>query len=383
MKPFIPLLFLITTITGINGQPLFAQTENFLNDIDSVMKKHEVVGLSVGVVKKGKIIYTHSFGYKNRENNTLLSDDCLFRIASISKSFSATSIMQLVEAGKLSLDDDISDLIGFRIRNPAYPDQVITLRMLMSHRSSINDSQGYFTFDGINPNRNPDWMKCYNRYPPDSLYEYCNLNYNIIGAVIERKTGVRFDQYVKKNVLDPLGLYGGYCVDSLDNSRFATLYEYDDSLKQFTPSAGAYNPRREEIRNYVLGVSTPIFSPTGGMKISVPDLAHYMIMHMQQGKYKGKRIISKKSAGIMQTPRGKEGYGLALLRTKKLIAGREMRGHTGSAYGLYSAMFFQPKDKFGFVVINNGSKGGETSGVNTVNSKVIQILYRHFISRQQ
>jgi D-alanyl-D-alanine carboxypeptidase len=102
---------------------------------------------------------------------------------------------------------------------------------------------------------------------------------------------------------------------------------------------------------------------------------------MQQGKSNGKRIISKKNAAIMQTPRGKEGYGLALLRTEKLIAGQEMRGHTGSAYGLYSAMFFQPKKKFGFVVINNGSRGGENEVANNVNYKVIQVLYRQFIQK--
>jgi CubicO group peptidase (beta-lactamase class C family) len=380
MKLSFRLLILIVSIIGIGWQPLFGQTEKMLTDIDSIIKEHEVVGLSVAVVKKGKLIYTHSFGFKNKENNELLTDNSLFRIASISKSFSATSIMQLVEAGKLSLDDDISDLIGFRIRNPKYPDQVITLRMLMSHRSSINDSQGYFSFDAINPSKNPDWGKCYNDYPPDSGYMYCNLNYNMVGAVIEKRSGERFDQYVKKHVLDPLGLYGGYCVDSLDSSRFVTLYEYNDSLKQFTPAPAAYNPRREDIRNYVMGESTPVFSPTGGMKISAPDLARYMIMHMQQGKSNGKRIISKNSAAIMQTPRGKEGYGLALLRTEKLIAGQEMRGHTGSAYGLYSAMFFQPKQKFGFVVINNGSKGGENAVANTVNYKVIQVLYSQFIS---
>jgi CubicO group peptidase (beta-lactamase class C family) len=379
MKLSFRLPFLIIAIIGFGWHPLFGQSEKFLTDIDSIIKEHEVVGLSVVVVKKGKLVYTHSFGYKNKENKELLTDNSLFRIASISKSFSATSIMQLVEAGKLSLDDDISDLIGFRVRNPKYPDQVITLRMLMSHRSSINDSQGYFSFDAINPAKNADWGKCYNDYPPDSGYMYCNLNYNIVGAVIEKRSGERFDQYVKKHVLDPLGLYGGYCVDSLDSSRFATLYEYNDSLKQFTPAPAAYNPRSEEIRNYVMGVSTPVFSPTGGMKISAPDLARYMIMHMQQGKSNGKRIISKKSAAIMQTPRGKEGYGLALLRTEKLIEGQEMRGHTGSAYGLYSAMFFQPKQKFGFVVINNGSKGGENEVANTVNYKVIQVLYRQFI----
>ena len=89
-----------------------------------------------------------------------------------------------------------------------------------------------------------------------------------------------------------------------------------------------------------MGYSTPIFSPTGGMKISAPDLAAYMIMHMNQGKYKGKKIISKESARQMQTKLSdKEGYGLALLKTDKLIAGKTMTGHTGSAYGLYSAMF--------------------------------------------
>ena len=78
-----------------------------------------------------------------------------FRIASISKSFSATSIMQLVEAKKLSLDDDVSKLVGFKVRNPRFPKTVITLRMILSHRSSINDSQGYFTLDAINPAKNP------------------------------------------------------------------------------------------------------------------------------------------------------------------------------------------------------------------------------------
>lgn len=373
------ILFLSICILCVFSLNLSAQTGKLEDSIAAVMKEHEVIGLSVAVVKKGKIIYTHSFGYKNKETNTPLTDDCLFRIASISKSFSATSIMQLVQAGKISLDDDISKLIGFRVRNPKFPDKVITLRMLMSHRSSLNDSQGYFTLDAINPDRNPDWAKCYNDYEPGSAYQYCNLNYNMVGTVIEKISGERFDQYVKHHVLDPLGLYGGYCVDSLDNSRFATLYEYDDSLKQFTPAPNAYAPRREEISKYVMGQSTPIFSPTGGMKISASDLARYMTMHMQQGKYKGKKIISKKSAKEMQTPLGKEGYGLALLVTEKLIPGQLMTGHTGSAYGLYSAMFFQPKKKFGFVVINNGSVGGSTGGVNTVNYKVIQLLYRELL----
>ena len=358
-----------------------AQSTSAEECIKSIMQQTPVAGLSVAVVKNGKIIYTHSFGSKNIEANTPLTDDCLFRIASISKSFSATSIMQLAEQKKLSLEDDISDLVGFKIRNPKFPETAITLRMVMSHRSSINDKQGYFTLNAINPDKNKDWAKCYNDYEPGTGYQYCNLNYNMIGTIIEKKSGERFDQYVKHHILDPLKLYGGYCVDSLDNSKFATIYEYNDSLKKFTASPAAYAPRREEIKNYTMGYSTPIFSPTGGMKISAPDLAAYMIMHMNQGKYKGKKIISKESARQMQTIISeKEGYGLAILTTEKLIAGKSMTGHTGSAYGLYSAMFFNPEEKFGIVVISNGCQPSYSDGFNAVIKKTVNCLYDKFIA---
>jgi CubicO group peptidase (beta-lactamase class C family) len=142
----------------------------------------------------------------------------------------------------------------------------------------------------------------------------------------------------------------------------------------------AYAPRREEIQNYVMGYSTPVFSPTGGMKISATDLAKYMIMHMNKGEYKGIRIISKKSAKLMQTKISEEeGYGMAIMNVDNMIPGKMMRGHTGSAYGLYSAMFFQPKEKFGIVVITNGCSPVYTDGFNDVLRVTINTLYTNFI----
>jgi CubicO group peptidase (beta-lactamase class C family) len=370
--------FLLSCVFLLQTTAQSTQSEDCINNI---MQQSAVAGLSVAVVKNNRVIYTHSFGSKDIETNTPLTNDCLFRIASISKSFSATSIMQLAEVKKLSLEDDISNLVGFKIRNPKFPGTLITLRMVMSHRSSINDSQGYFTLDAINPGKNINWEKCYNDYEPGTGYQYCNLNYNMVGTIIEKISGERFDQYVKNHILDPLKLYGGYCVDSLDKSRFATLYEYNDSLKQFIAAPAAYAPRREEIKNYTMGYSTPIFSPTGGMKISAHDLAAYMIMHMRQGRYKGKKIISKESAKQMQTKLSdKEGYGLAIMTTEKLIPGITMKGHTGSAYGLYSAMFFNPEEKFGFVVISNGCDPAYTDGFNDVIKRTVNCLYDHFIS---
>jgi len=376
IKISLKMMFVLLLIsTGI-----YAQNEKAEADFKAVMQKFNAVGASVAVVKNGKIIYTHSFGLKDLDKKTELTDRDIFRIASISKSFSATSIMQLVEAGKLSLDDDFGDLVGFKIRNPKYPDQKITLKMALSHTSSLNDSQGYLNLDLINPDKNPNWAKCYNDYAPGSKFDYCNLNFNIIGAIIEKKSGERFDNYVKNHVLKPLGLYGGYCVDSLDSTRFVKLYEYNSKTSEFTNATAAYAPRRTEIQNYVMGYSTPIFSPTGGMKISATDLAKYMMMHMNYGQSDGVRLISKKHSKLMQTAiTADEGYGLAIRSADNFIPNVKLKGHTGSAYGLYSTMFFNPKEKFGFVIITNGINPTYTDGFPDFSRDAINSLYQNFV----
>jgi CubicO group peptidase (beta-lactamase class C family) len=375
ISSFLVVLSLIAT-------NIHAQVENIAPAIQQIFNEEKVVGLSVAVVKDNKIIYTNSFGSSNLETGTPLTNKNIFRIASISKSFSATSIMQLIESGKLDLDEDVSNLVGFPIRHPKYPETIITLRLLMSHLSSINDSEGYFSLDYINPAKNPNWQKCYNDYEPGKGYQYCNLNFNMIGTIIERTSGERFDQYVKHHILDPLGLYGGYCVDSLDKSRFATIYDYNVDSAKFIISPNAYAARSEEIANYTLGYSTPIFSPTGGMKISATDLAKYMTMHMNYGTYKDGRIITKKSSKLMQTPLSvEENYGFALENTTKMVDGIPLVGHTGSAYGLFSAMFFDPKKKYGIVVISNGCHPAYKGGYNNVIKKAVNVLYDNLIAK--
>lgn len=366
-------IFIFAVFISLQG---FGQPEKAEAHIRELMQQTEMAGLAVAVVKDNRIIYTHSFGLKDIEANTPLTGECLFRIASISKSFTATSLMQLVEARKLSLDDDVSDLVGFTVRHPQFPATVITLRMLLSHRSGLNDSQGYFTLDAINSAKNPNWAKCFSDYEPGTGYRYCNLNFNLAGTILERVSGERFDQYVKHHILDPLGLYGGYCVDSLDPSRFATLYEYRADSGRLISSPGAYAPRSAEIAAYTMGYSAPLFSPTGGMKISATDLARYMMMHMNLGRYGGKRIIRKKSARLMQSKISvKEGYGLAIVSRDSLIKGKVMKGHTGSAYGLYSTMFFAPKERFGIVAITNGCHADGAGELN----RVVNLLYEELI----
>jgi len=370
-------IFTLLFLFGVNAK---AQSFKATAAIQQIMQENPVMGLSVAVVKNNKIIYTQSFGLKDAETNTPLSNENIFRIASISKSFSATAIMQLVEAKKLSLDQDVSELIGFKVRNPKFPETVITLRLMLSHLSSINDSQGYFSLDSINPAKSDNWNKCYNNYEPGKGYVYCNLNFNIIGTIIEKVSGERFDTYIQNHILKPLQLYGGYYVNGLDKSKFATIYEYQPDASKFVVSPNAYAPKTTEVAAYQMGYSAPIFSPTGGMKISAQDLATYMMMHANYGKYNGVRIISKKSSKLMQTVVSDVArYGFALETPGSIIDGEKLIGHTGSAYGLFSAMFFNPQEKYGIVVISNGCHPGETKGYNNVIRKTVNALYQNLI----
>ena len=382
MKKKLLYTALFSTVLLIASHQTIAQAEKAEAAIQQLMQTTPVVGLSVAVVKDNKIIYNHSFGYKDLEQKLPLQNDHIFRIASISKSFTTTAIMQLVAKKQISLDQDVSALVGFKVRNPKFPSTVITLKMLLSHRSSINDSEGYFSLDAIDPAKNPNWEKSYNAYEPNKGYMYCNLNYNLAGSILEKITGVRFDQYIQQQILDPLGLYGGYNVNALDSNLIAKLYEYNRDSAKFIYSPNAYAPRTEEINNYTMGRSTPIFSPTGGMKISAHDLAEYMIMHSQLGKHKGKRIIPKKLSKQMQAIISEEeNYGMALETSTQLIPGKTMIGHTGVAYGLYSIMFFEPKEKIGFVVISNGCDPKTINGINGVLHKTVNILFDNLIQK--
>lgn len=380
MKKYTAITILLCLFTLLINNQSIAQADKAEKEIQTIMETTKVMGLSVAVVKNNNILYNHSFGLKDAASQAPLGNQDIFRIASISKSFTTTAIMQLVAKKKLKLDQDISELIGFKVRNPKFPNTVITLKMILSHRSSINDSEGYFSLDAIDPNKNSNWANCYNTYEPDKGYMYCNLNYNMAGAIVEKITGVRFDTYIQQQILKPLGLYGGYNVSQLDSNLIAKIYEFNKENGTFVHSPNAYDPRTKEISQYIIGRTTPIFSPTGGMKISAKDLAKYMIMHSQLGKYKGVKIMPRKLAKQMQAIQSaEEGYGMAIETTSKLIEGKSMIGHTGSAYGLYSIMFFEPKEKIGFVVISNGCDSKYYNGFNEVLYKTVNSLYRNFI----
>ena len=176
-------------------------------------------GLQVSVMKNGEMFERHAFGFAQIENSVseALRIDHKLRVASLSKIVVAIGVMQLVDNNLLKLDQDVSDYLGWNLRNPKFPQQEITARQLLSHTSSVRDGPRYFIEAGegvlkdfFNPES--DYWDAGTHFAngsgeePGQYFVYSNLNFGVLGEVIERISGRRFDLYIEEEVLVPMGL---------------------------------------------------------------------------------------------------------------------------------------------------------------------------------
>ncbi len=369
--------------------------------IKGYMEECMTNGLAVVMVKGDNVIYQNAFGYKDAEKEIPLDINDIFRIASISKSFSGVSIMQLVEAGKISLDDDVNDILGMNVRNPRYPDIPITVKMLLSHTSSMRDGGGAAMYrdltyiDESKTDIKTIKEKAYLPYPPGQGYKYCNRAINTIGVIIEKVSGERFDNYVLNHILRPMGLSekeAGYNVDTLDNSKFVSLYNYDKKSNSLIKSKTAYEhktrgEKKVAAGTYVIGEDGCGWSPTGGMKISAPNLAKWMMTLRDGGVApNGTRILSEKGVKKLLTPvtPADEGtlYCLTTRTETRFIEGKTLKGHTGSAQGLKSCMFFCPDEDWGFVCIASSTKLDKINEVYKIYYLTVNLLYDQYLKEK-
>ena len=196
-------------------------------DLATELDKLELPGLAAAIVKNGQIVCASASGFANIAEDRPVTPDTLFLVASISKTVTATALMQLYEQGKFKLDDDINDYLAFDVRIPDAPDAPITFRQLLTHTSSIQDSsffndfltkgmdspitlaellQGYLTPDGAYYDANDNFQS----EAPGEVYEYTNMNFVLIGYLVEVMSGVPFDKYCRDNIFAPLGMEKRY-----------------------------------------------------------------------------------------------------------------------------------------------------------------------------
>ena len=328
-------------------------------------------------------------GIADRATGRVATANDPVRIASISKLVVAMGVMKLVEAGTLDLDRDVSDYLGYLFRNPAFPDAKITLRHLLSHTSGLRDDIDYLVPLGT---RLQDHLAKPNAFAaghaPGTFFHYTNLNFPVVATIMEKATGERFDKLMMRLIFAPLKIDACYnwtmCSDSTVD-RAIVLYHVNgsvrrDDLKGRRPFCPVVAPDDAcNLTAYVPGENGALFSPQGGLRISMRDLARIgqVLLRRGDGLLKPSSIDTMTAAAW--TFDGKNGdseggfycsYGLAVQRlgnargcNDNLFGDHRKRwGHAGEAYGLRSGLWIDVKRAVGVayftsVVDDDGPKG--------------------------
>ncbi len=366
-----------------------------------------VPGLGVIVFKGGREVYANFFGSRILGKNPKpVTRQSRFRVASVSKMFTVFAILQLVEQGKISLDDDAGELLGFELRNPNQPREKISVRMLASHTSSLRDRKIYSLPPEMSIRElfqpNGEFWEDGNYFASQDekvgeFFSYCNLNYGVLGTIVEAVTGKRFDIWQRENILRQLDTKADYLPANLSATEFerlGALYrkknssgvwdEFGDWHAQLDDFGGIQpakdtvalqNPYAENfcrvcsLKNYRFGTNATFFSPQGGLRISFDELAHALEMLLNDGIFRGRKVLSRRSLEMMfkpywtfnpQNPNGDTcsgtfpTYGLGTHSVACQNFSRTLLGHLGDAFGMLSGIFFVPKTKSGFVYMLNG-----------------------------
>ncbi|MBA2943704.1 beta-lactamase family protein [Paenibacillus sp. CGMCC 1.16610] len=376
--------------------------------IQRVIDKHRIVGLAASVMREGKQIWSAGYGWANVDRRIPVTSRTLFRIASISKTVVATAVMQLVEQGLCGIDQDVSEILGFPVRSSKYPETPITLRMIMTHTSGLQDEYVRFVVDSRSENppkiRLTDLLLPGGTYYTDSLwgdgqpgdpdyFEYSNLGAVMLATVVERLSNERFDEYCKKHLFEPLHMddTSFNIADLNDMDSVAVLYEYSTADERFFASADDFRGKKPEAidySGYVPGTNGALFSPQGGLRTSVDNLTRFMEAHSNGGKLNDVQILKPESVDLMHAPHWsghrQEGFfrncGLQFQITDDLLPGHQLIGHSGDAYGLLSDMYFHKQEKWGFILLINGVIQSKGRGVYfEAEEELAQVLKTAFL----
>ena len=333
------------------------------------------------------------------------------RIASISKLVMTIGVMRLVEQGTLNLDADVSKRLGWTLRNPAFPNTPITLRMLLAHTSSLTDGAGYWNVPlGSSTQMLTDDPNAWDgAHAPGTYFRYTNLNFPLVAQLMERATGERFDQLMRRLVLFPMKLDACFnwsgCSDKAIQHA-VVLYDdkgapQKDDLHGLRPECPVIVTEGEacDLARSPPGTNGALFSPQGGLRISVRDLAKIGQLLLNDGTLDGVRILKPSSVRILTTPvwtwNGSNGeigeedepasggvfcsYGLAMhmlaqgdgtrCRDDLFRDGRKRIGHSGNAYGLLSGLWIDRERGIGVAYFATGVTA-DSSGAHSAFSAV-------------
>jgi CubicO group peptidase (beta-lactamase class C family) len=310
----------------------------------AAMAKHAVPAAAVALIHRGKVAWTEGFGVTDRVSGNAVDTRTLFSIQSTSKNFTATAIMLAVQKRILDLDRPITAYLPeFKVQSrfEEAPQREMTLRLLLSHRAGFtheapignNNYPAFPSFEAHIRSISDTWL----RYPVGERYSYSNLGFDLAGYILQKASGVPFDEFVRATVFDPLGM-----ADSTFSSKVYTTREN---------RAVGHKPGYDTVP-----LVTPLI-PSGGVYTSAKDMATYALFHLNKGMVSGTQILDTKLWEEMHTLQFDGHYCLGVTRDKVKYGETllSVLNHNGGGFGFGSIFTFYPEADLAWVALfNNG-----------------------------
>ena len=362
------------TPTAPTHSETHAHSDDIQLAINKIAKKYGAAGVQVAVIKNGEIVSTYVYGDATK-NSRAMSDDIKIRTASISKVILAMTVMRLSELGCLDIDADIGEYWGGQVRNPSHSDIPITMRQILSHTSSIIVYDYGFDAGGELIKRRFLDGSCFSGRTPGSIgsWNYNNYAFAALGLTVEVAMGETVNSLASRYLFAPLGIdaaFGGGSISATD--KLATLY---------TESGGV--GRSVDAQKRTLGSTYPGERGEefpGGLTISAYDLAKLLAALACDGTYDGTRILSPDSVATMESSQGNPGgfdQCLPLRHQTNIYGEKELYYHTGSNYGVYNLMSYNPATRDGVVVLTSGASGvADAYGIYAICGEISECVYR-------
>jgi CubicO group peptidase (beta-lactamase class C family) len=338
--------------------PALAQTPSFIQDsLDSYvnrgLKDWDLPGLSVVIVKDGKVVLMKGYGVKDITTRQAVDENTLFMIASNTKLFTGTALAMLENSKKISLNDPITKYFpAFRLYDSTTT-KLVTIRDLLSHRIGTKTFQGDFTFWNTTLSREEIIKKMRLLKPSLTFrqdYGYCNSCFLTAGEVIPKVTGKKWEDFVQDSIITPLQM----------NSTMTLSTGIAQKPNVATPYTTSFT-----------GVLTKVpydnwnnLAPSASIVSNVSDLSHWLMMQLDSGRYAGKQVLpfsvllKTRDVNIVTNSRKSplfpihfRGYGLGVFAAD--YNGRAIYWHTGGAGGMVSNVCFVPEERLGIAILTN------------------------------
>lgn len=308
-------------------------------------RSNNTAGLAIGITQGDTIIYARTFGYANIEQGVEADFNTLFHIASLSKPFTAAAVVKLVEQKKLRLSDPIKTYIPeFKMKGASVDE--ITIKQILTHTSGIprHISSG----DWENPTYGPNALakNLINAqnfeldFKPGSQFNYSNSAYDILGIVVERASGMPFDEYIKKHLLKPSGMTSSEYLKPRDSlpRNWAAPYSYGLETQSWAPYPYSEN-----------------YMPSSGLQTTLLDMCRWGMLYHNNGKFNNASVISEQQFSLLSTPHFDTPWGdkIGLSWFLQSYLERPIIMHTGSDTGFESLMYIYPEDDISIVVMAN------------------------------